>query len=64
MINNMLLFTGSILRGVFCERSGGHRKPEGSSAKPRFFAVCVHREACYWAQPGRSVKSNNNIPRV
>ncbi len=28
-----------------------------------FFGVCAHREACYWAQPGRGVNSNFVIPK-
>ena len=54
-----LLFTGSIPRGVFCEwsvaevtDSGPSWVKPGAAAPNRVFSVCVHREACYWPQPG------------
>ena len=40
--------------------SAAQRKSQKTREQQRqttFLAVCVHREACYWAQPGRGVNS-------
>ena len=41
--------------------SAAQRKSQKTREKRRqtaFYAVCVHRGACYWAQPGGGVNSN------
>ena len=53
---------GCVPRGVFVRIL--HKNPEFHNAKRRFFAVSVHREACYCSQHAafwRGVNSNHNI---
>ena len=46
---SLLLFTGNIPRGVFCEWSAAKvTENPRIAARNGIFAVSVHREACYW----------------
>ena len=55
----------AVFREVFFVSAAQRKsqKTRGQQRQTAFFAVCVHREACCWTQPGRGVNSNMRFAR-